>query len=77
MMKMNQNRICKIQETYDPSEVPVNKKITIQSTANIFDISDVDEKNHFVAIYLQMEHVWVDSRFRGGDQVRHRNKFLK
>ena len=56
------NRICKIQETYDPSEVPVKEKITIQSTANIFDIFDVDETNHFIAMYLQMEYVWVDPR---------------
>ena len=58
----NPNRICKLQETYDASEVPVNDKITIKSTANIFDIFNVDEKDHFIAIYLQMEYDWVDPR---------------
>ena len=46
-----ENRICKIDENYDTSKIP-SKALHMNSSIGIYDIYDINEKDHLVTVYI-------------------------
>ena len=56
-----ENRICKIDENYDTSKIP-SKPLHLNSSIGIYDIYDINEKDHLVTVYIYVSFYWIDPR---------------
>ena len=55
------NHVCKIDQYYDASKVPMNN-FHMNCTVSIYDISEIDEVDHSITIFMNVYLRWFDPR---------------
>ena len=56
------NFLCKIDENYDKGRTPRPLPVSLDSKVRIYDISDIDEVEHTITMYLRLYVNWPDTR---------------
>ena len=54
------NWICKLDESYDKSGVPMPHPQKLDSILQIYEVSDVDETEHTISIHFKHYIRWTD-----------------
>ena len=54
------NWICKLDESYDKSVVPMPHPQKLDSILQIYEVSDVDETEHTISIHFKHYIRWTD-----------------
>ena len=54
------NWICKLDESYDKSGVPMPHPQKLDSILQIYEVSDVDETEHTISIHFKHYIQWTD-----------------
>ena len=54
------NWICKLDESYDKSGVPIPHPQKLDSILQIYEVSDVDETEHTISIHFKHYIRWTD-----------------
>ena len=55
------NHVCKIYQHYDTSKIPM-KDFHMNCTVSIYDISEIDEVDHSITIFMNVYLRWFDPR---------------
>ena len=56
--------VCKINEDYDKNKVPGKLPLTLKPLIMILDVTEVNEVDHSITIYLRLAMNWVDPGLR-------------
>ena len=54
------NNICKLDEKYDQTAVPMPIPLILDSEINMYEVTDIDEIDHSITVYMSLNVKWSD-----------------